>query len=175
MIIRVVTTRTTDPTSNVVNVAAVKESEKTIRIEINEGSPFVASSVWIDTMISIGRIIENFYALVLLHLPSPLAPGAIQVDRKSLEHGILGLPPLRRIKPQTAQRGVPADVATDGVHRQGTSEEPRGIRICFGRCLWRILECGERGCLWWRRNESERRGRVKEGGCGLGKHEGTVL
>ena len=128
-------------------------------------------------MIRIVRDTDKLYALVLLHLLSPLALGAIQLDGKTLKRSSLGLASFSRVEPQAAQRGIPADRTADGIHRQGTSKEPRGIGVRFGGCLGRVLERGDAcgGCLWRCRTKGERRQGIKERSCGLGKHEGTVL
>lgn len=54
---------------------------------------------------------DEIYALVFLHLLSPLALGAVQLDNKVPERSGLG-----RVKPQSAQSGIPCYRTVDGVH-----------------------------------------------------------
>lgn len=109
---------------------------------------------------------------MLLHLLSPLALGAVQLDGDAPEGSII----LGWIKPQTAQRGLPADGATDGVHRERARKEPRSIRIRLGSRLRRVLKrplgrCRGRGSTAWGcRTESERGSGVEERGWGLCEH-----
>ena len=49
-------------------------------------------------MIRIVRDTDKLYALVLLHLLSPLALGAIQPDGKALKRSSLGLPSFSRVE-----------------------------------------------------------------------------
>src|SRR5882672_9133085 len=107
------------------------------------------------------RITKNtaeLYALVLLHLPSPLALGAVQVDHIALEGCVLS-----RVKSQPAQRGVPADRTIDGVHRQRAGKKACGVCVRLGRRLGWVFErrLGGKGrgcavCLRWCRIEGER-------------------
>ena len=113
---------------------------------------------------------------MLLHLPSPLTLSAVQLDREALDRGALGSAALVRVEAEPAQRGVPADGAADGVHRQGACEEPRGVRVRLGCRLGRVIERHWGGITGGaRRAEHERRGGVEEDRCGLGEHERAVL
>jgi hypothetical protein len=77
---------------------------------------------------------------VLLHLLSPLTLSAIQHDSEVLKRSVLRSTSLSRVKAKPAQRVVPANRATDSVHRKRTREEPRGIRVRFRRRLGWIIE-----------------------------------
>ncbi len=118
----------------------------------------------------------EIYALVLLHLPSPLALGAVQLNSEAPECRVLS-----GVKSQPAQRGFPADRTVDGVHRQRAREEPRGICVRLGRCLGRVLErrlgggARARGCPRGCGTESEGGRGVEEGGWRLGENERAVL
>jgi len=108
--------------------------------------------------------------LVLLHLLSPLALSAVQHDREALKRSVLLSTALRRVKAKPAQRVVPANRAADGVHRQRASEEPRSVRVRFGRRLGWVIERRRPNLGVWRRRrwaEDERRRGVEERHCGL--------
>ena len=82
---------------------------------------------------------RTIYALVFLHLLSPLALGTVKLDGKTLasqrSSSVLG-----RLKTQSTQRGIPANRAAHGVHRQRASEKPRGVCICFWCRLRWVLQ-----------------------------------
>ena len=115
----------------------------------------------IDAMVRMmeKKTLDEVYALVLLHLTSPLALGTVQLDGGSPERGVVD-----RVKPQPTQSSFPADRTANSVHGQRAREEPGSIRIRLWRGLGRILErhrlgpcgCG-RGSTRRCGTESERR------------------
>ena len=128
---------------------------------------------------------QTFYALMFLHLLSPLAPGAVQLNGKALALQRGSSSALGWVETEPTQRGVPANCAAHGVHRQRASEESRSVGIRLGRRLGWVFErrLGGRGCSWgccawamWQcRAERERRTGIEECRCRLGEDEWTML
>ena len=52
-----------------------------------------------------------FYALMLLHLPSPLTLGTVELDGGSRERSVLA-----QVKAQPAQSGFPANRTANSIH-----------------------------------------------------------
>lgn len=77
------------------------------------------------------------YSLVFLHFLSPLALGAVQLNGKALVSHCSSV--LGRIKTQPTQRGVPANRAVHGVHRQRARKQSRSVRIRLRSRLWWVL------------------------------------
>ena len=82
-----------------------------------------------------GDVQTNIYALVFLHFLSPFALGAVQFNRKAVVSQCSST--LGWIKTEATQRGVPANRAAHGVHRQRAREESCSVRIrLWGRLRW---------------------------------------